>query len=1209
MSDSCRSGSSASRDAPDSRPSRATWTAPSDVDSPFPQRALPPSTPPGRDSDPTDFNLSVLADIGDFVAGDLVCVDATGRVAYANDSAARALSQSQSAVELVGRSLAELLPAALEEPLHHALARALSDGQPAQLRLPHDGSAHPFEGRLCRLSPVARMVTVLFSLPQRGIPSISSVVRELNQSLEFDRIVGLVARHAVELLGGHHGSLFTLDGDDLVVAGVHGDCSLVVGQRLPVALSFSGEAIRAARPVRICGTASDDQRWPTLARDMVETGANSASAFRDTVISAPLLIGGRPIGAVTVSGRITRDFNERDETVLAELADHAAIAVENARLYSAAARAARHTGIIADTAAALTSSVTTSAVYEGAARIARTVLGTSGACVLLADPSSGQLTESHGDIAQPQKEEMIRRFWQLDTGIVLRSGVPCFVADMLAPANADAASRLPLNESLAYAVIPLEAGGQSRGVLVLCYRSRQKFDFGERHLLIDFAAQIAMAMRNAALVSDLERRAARLIAVARVQQAIARTDIEEVYAELQRAVASVVDAPAFAVLAADSEAASFDPQYVMVDGRRLAAESIPNSSARDAVAAEACRRDIPLRERPPIWSWSSTSRPEPGREWHRAEAGIVAPIRHGSRVLGVLHVQSYRADAYSLDDADLVAIIARQAGAALELARLFGAEQRERELAEASAEIARLALGASTVRAVADQLLAVVERVVPSLGKALAVIRPGDQLEYVGTLGVGRPYQDAIRPTRESLARFLRPPEITELVDLSVAVLPGPELVQPRIAGQLVPLVARERVIGMLVSGTPTGTILTGESREALLRLAAPVALALDMLLLNEEERRRMEREQMLAAALATMDQPVLVLDPEGQVRYANEAAVREYGYPQNELTGLPVERLIGVGTLAPTAATATSSNDVGRSTTRSGSIPAVPAEPLVHYRRDGSTFPVSVTRAAIRDDEGQLVGEVLGMRNLSEERRVAEQLRQHEKLAALGSLVAGVAHELNNPLTGISAFAQLLLEEPLNEEQNESVRLIKREADRAGSVIRDLLLFSRKTDAHLEQVDINSLVQLTLRLRTYTLRTESIAVDFDLAPDAPLVVADEQRLQQVLLNLLVNAEYAMHGSEERRLTLRTRAEGEQVIVEIADTGAGMDAETQRHIFEPFFTTKPPGVGTGLGLSVSYGIVQAHGGGITVASHPGGGTTFRITLPSPPHRNGPDVTS
>lgn len=370
------------------------------------------------------------------------------------------------------------------------------------------------------------------------------------------------------------------------------------------------------------------------------------------------------------------------------------------------------------------------------------------------------------------------------------------------------------------------------------------------------------------------------------------------------------------------------------------------------------------------------------------------------------------------------------------------------------------------------------------------------------------------------------------------------------------------------------------------------------------------DRERMLAAALATMEQPVLVLTPAGTVCYANEAAVREYGYPREQLSGLPVELLTGrphaagEGGAERVAAPARAHGWLSRQ--GSGHRPAVVATPIVHHRRDGSTFPVSITRAAIRDDDGEMAGEVLCVRNLTDERRVAEQLRQHEKLAALGSLVAGVAHELNNPLTGISAFAQLLLEDALPPEQDESVRLIKREADRAVAVIRDLLLFSRKTEAQLDEVDVNALVQLTVRLRTYTLRTESIGVTLELDPDAPRVVADEQRLQQVLLNLLVNAEYAMHDAVERRLTLRTRREEDELVVEVTDTGAGMDLETQRHIFEPFYTTKPPGVGTGLGLSVSYGIVQAHGGGITVDSAPGCGTTFRITLPA---RRPPDPST
>lgn len=540
-------------------------------------------------------------------------------------------------------------------------------------------------------------------------------------------------------------------------------------------------------------------------------------------------------------------------------------------------------------------------------------------------------------------------------------------------------------------------------------------------------------------------------------------------------------------------------------------------------------------------------------------------------------------------------------GSAMELARHLSAEERDRELAEASSAIGRLAISASSVHEVADALMSILDPLLPSTGKALCVVTHDGMLEYVATRGLADAYRGFSRRVEASMAHLLTPGRVTVVGNIADAVPPDTSLAPPQAAALLAPLVARDRVIGMIVTTAPVNTEFDEEQRDLLRRLAMPVSLALDVLKMREEERRRTGRERMLVAALATMELPVLILSPDGRVSYANDAAVREYGYTREALRGIPLERLTGRQEDAGRGGDARdpSRRAGGR---LGGRPPAATAgmitTPIMHQRRDGSTFPVSVTRAVIHDNDGRLAGEVLCVRNMTGERHVAEQLRQHEKLAALGSLVAGVAHELNNPLTGISAFAQLLLEDPLSPEQDESVRLIKREADRAAGVIRDLLLFSRKTEAQLDEVDVNALVQLTVRLRTYTLRTESIGVTLELDPDAPRVVADEQRLQQVLLNLLVNAEYAMHDTVERSLTLRTRRERDELVVEVADTGSGMDQETQRHIFEPFYTTKPPGVGTGLGLSVSYGIVQAHGGGITVDSAPGCGTTFRITLPT-----------
>jgi PAS domain S-box-containing protein len=402
-----------------------------------------------------------------------------------------------------------------------------------------------------------------------------------------------------------------------------------------------------------------------------------------------------------------------------------------------------------------------------------------------------------------------------------------------------------------------------------------------------------------------------------------------------------------------------------------------------------------------------------------------------------------------------------------------------------------------------------------------------------------------------------------------------------------IPLVARDKRMGVLVVTSETPQLQTGPHVDALLRLAPAVALAIDVLLLSEDEQRTHARERILAAALATMDQPVLILGVDAKVQYANSAAVKEYGYDPSEIAGLSVDDFVVASPYL----------------SRRQTIPAIPQDKAlwtgehIHRRKDGSEFPASVTLSHIRDASDNIIGLVIGIRNLTEERKVADHLSRTEKLAAIGELVAGVAHELNNPLTGISTFAQLLLEDRLEGEQLESVSLIKREADRAIGVIRDLLLFARKTDARDVPVDINTIVKHTVRLRSLASRSSGIEVHMQLDESSPKVRGDEQKLQQVLLNLLVNAESALHDAKVRHLSVITQDKNGAVTIIVSDTGHGMTPSVSQRVFEPFFTTKPPGEGTGLGLSVSYGIIQAHGGTISVDSTPDVGTTFAISLP------------
>jgi two-component system, NtrC family, sensor kinase len=688
------------------------------------------------------------------------------------------------------------------------------------------------------------------------------------------------------------------------------------------------------------------------------------------------------------------------------------------------------------------------------------------------------------------------------------------------------------------------------------------------------------------LVAELERRAARFAAVATVQQAISATiSLDEAYREIYKAVASVVDAPCFALMIADALCEKFNAHCIVVDAEERDAESVMDFPNGTETIARVFQTGVPIISSKPERWWRGTIYQVAAKREVQSE--ITAPLTYRDRTVGVMQVLSYKTDAYDQHDLDLIMLIARQAAVAIENARLFAAQRNEQKQTEAAAEIARYALKKTSVAEASRSILRILDDVVPSSGKAIGVVSAdGRILTCAAACGTCEPMEGIIAPVERSSVRVAWANEKPSFVENLQEKAYNPDRV-PAEPAITIPLIAGDRRIGVLIVTSETAQLETGPHVDALLRLAPAVALAVDVILLGEEEQRTHARERMVAAALATMDQPVLIVGVDSRVQYANRAALREYGYEPGELANLSVDDFV------------VASAQLSRRQT----IPAPPDDKAlwtgehVHRRKDGSEFPAAVTLSHIRDGADNIIGLVIGVRNLTEERKVAEHLGRTEKLAAIGELVAGVAHELNNPLTGISTFAQLLLEDELQTEQKESVSLIKREADRAITVIRDLLLFARKTDARDAPVDINTIVQHTVRLRALASRTSGIQVHMHLDQRNPRVRGDEQKLQQVLLNLLVNAEAALQKSQLRHLTVTTQKKGDSVVIIVADTGHGMLPAIRQRVFEPFFTTKPPGEGTGLGLSVSYGIIQAHKGTIAVESTPDVGTTFTISLP------------
>jgi len=372
------------------------------------------------------------------------------------------------------------------------------------------------------------------------------------------------------------------------------------------------------------------------------------------------------------------------------------------------------------------------------------------------------------------------------------------------------------------------------------------------------------------------------------------------------------------------------------------------------------------------------------------------------------------------------------------------------------------------------------------------------------------------------------------------------------------------------------------------------VHIARDITERKRAEAALRESEEKLRLMFQSVTEGITVSDLEGEIVQVNEAVVHLHGYDnKEELIGCSALDFIAEKDHARAMENLKKTLEEGYS----GTIE------YTFLTRDGREFPAELSAAVLKDASGNPTGFIAITRDITEHKEMEQQLILTDRLASVGELASGIAHELNNPLTGVIGFSQLLLDKKdVSDDVKLDLKIIYSEAQRAAQVVKGLLTFARKHAPVKQPVNIDSIIEKVLELRTYEQRVNNIQVNTHFVPDLPEVMADHFQLQQVFLNIIINAEYFMiEAHHEGTLTITTERVGDIIRASFTDDGPGISQENLGHLFDPFFTTKEVGKGTGLGLSICHGVITEHGGRIYAESELGKGATFVVELPISDH--------
>jgi|GEM_PF-328679 len=1021
--------------------------------------------------------------------------------------------------------------------------------------------------------------------------------------MDMQEILSKVITSTNEIFEAEAGSVALVgpSGQEMMIqAAVGAGADAVRGLSLPITKGVIGWVASHEKPALIPDVMKDDRWFQDIDK---ESGFHTKS-----IMCVPLQADGHTIGVIELMN-MRQDFLSDDGLkILSVIADHAALAIENARLLAQTRQQSEEQALLFEAMTIVTSDLALDTVLDAVSRQMIEALKAD-VCII----SRWERLENQLHVMQryvgSEIEDPGRNVYSLDNSplprSILESQRSVFLEVGTINITEEETNWLRQLDVQSLFLIPLIYRRQTIGLVEIGRRQiAEPITKNELPLAETMAAQAAVAIEHARLYDEITRRLAEAKVLQEVMMAAASTlDFNRVLSGTIEALHRTlgIEKLGFFLPAEDGTTIVCHPAtigFTIEDGNL----HIPvKGSALGWVVHNGKPLLIPnVKEASHYYDLEKDTQSE-----------MCVPVILNKKVVAVLNAESPRLNAFDQEDLRLFSAIAAELAVALENAQLF---QKEHRLASQQQALLDVFTDLSSEFELEILFQRIIERaieVIPNADAGSLIVPKDDMFVYAGAVGYDMNKLQNIILSRkdflETQPRFQKVQRLSakELMDLTKQSYPQifEQLIE---AGRLseikytlrATLYTGESVLGSIsIDSLSKSDAFSEEDEQTLLLFASQAAIAIQNARLFEEIRTA---EANYRDLFDNANDFIFTVDSNFRISSANKVVLKSTGYSPDEVIGMNVIEFV------PPEHRPKLFNLLKR---RLASIKSPTTFELPVHGKDTRETILEVTIRVQRSGNRPVSIHCIA-RDITQRRKLEQQLQQTEKLSTIGKLVAGVAHELNNPLTSIIGFASLLQESGLPPGPQDDLKIIFRQAQRARVIVRDLLTFARKIDLETEPIDINEVIQGSLSLMRSHLQSHNIQVTSSLDFGLPQTVADPHQLEQVFVNLIINAVQVLATiPEPRQVIIESRQLENTILLKLMDNGPGIEDKHINRIFDPFFSTKQVGEGTGLGLSICFGIISEHNGRIWVENSPDGGAVFYVELPIIPVKELPSVGS